>query len=159
LRVTFASGRWAAVPVSSRTVATDPLTDLAVIRLPAASDAGLRHDFNVTAEFADSDKDVQVGDWVLAVGSPLGLKETVTAGIISAKGRILGMLDMVELLQTDAAINPGNSGGPLFDQHGRVAGINVAIASETGGNQGLGFAIPSNTAREIFAKLAEKGEV
>jgi S1-C subfamily serine protease len=88
------------------------------------------------------------------------LKQTVTAGIVSAKGRVeLGILDQVELLQTDAAINPGNSGGPLFDQRGRVAGINVAIASKSGGNQGIAFTIPSNTARDIFNQLAEKGEV
>jgi serine protease Do len=93
------------------------------------------------------------------MGSPLGLRQTVTHGVISAKGRLLGMFDMVELLQTDAAINPGNPGGPLFDQLGRVVGINVSIASETGSNQGIGFAIPSNTARRIFDQLIEQGEV
>src|SRR5439155_20385879 len=118
-----------------------------------------REDLNASAEFADSDKDVHVGDWALAIGSPLGLRQTVTQGVISAKGRVLGMLDLVELLQTDAAINPGNSGGPLFDQYGRVVGINVAIASDNGGNQGIGFAIPSNTARRIAAQLLEEGEV
>ena len=107
------------------------------------------------AEFADSDKDVHVGDWTLAVGSPLGLRQTVTQGVISAKGRLLHMLDLVELLQTDAAINPGNSGGPLFDQLGRVVGINVAIASDNGGNQGIGFAIPSNTAKKIVEQLID----
>src|SRR6185295_16237183 len=92
--------------------------------------------------------------------SPFGLKQTVTAGIVSAKGRVeLGILDQVELLQTDAAINPGNSGGPLFDQRGRVIGINVAIASATGGNQGIGFAIPSNAARDVVEQLLSKGEV
>jgi serine protease Do len=163
LRLSFASGDWVAVAVTSPqedsgnwTVATDPLTDLAVIRLPADK---AKPAFQVTATFADSDKDVQVGDWALAVGSPLGLEQTVTAGIISHKGRVLSNLDQVEVLQTDAAINPGNSGGPLFDQYGRVVGINVAIASRTGGNQGIGFAIPSNTARDIFEKLAERGEV
>jgi serine protease Do len=157
LRVTFASGQW--VTVGAESLAADPVTDLAVIRLPADPGPGLRQDQDVTTEFADSDKDVQVGDWCLAVGSPLGLKQTVTAGIISAKGRLLGLLDLVELLQTDAAINPGNSGGPLFDQMGRLAGINVAIATETGVNQGIAFAIPSNTARDIFNQLVEKGEV
>jgi S1-C subfamily serine protease len=158
LRVTFASGKW--VTAGADAVSSDPLTDLAVVRLPEESGAGPLRDYQATAELADSDKDVQVGDWVLAVGSPFGLKQTVTAGIISAKGRVeLGILDQVELLQTDAAINPGNSGGPLFDQSGRVAGINVAIASRTGTNQGVGFAIPSNTARDIFEQLSAKGEV
>lgn len=157
LRVTFASGQ--AISLEPTAVAADPLTDLAVLRLPSDPPADLKPDFEQTAEFADSDKDVQRGDLVLAVGSPLGLKHTVTHGVISAKGRLLSMLDLVELIQTDAPINPGNSGGPLFDQYGRVAGINVAIASETGGNQGIGFAIPSNIARDIFKALAEKGEV
>ena len=97
----------------------------------------------------------------MAVGSPLGLKQTVTQGVISAKGRLLNMLDIdkIELLQTDAAIFPGNSGGPLFDQYGRVMGINVAIASDNGANQGIGFAIPSNTAKRIADLLLTKGEV
>jgi serine protease Do len=164
LRVTFASGNWVAVNVDprgedydARSLATDPLTDLAVIRLPEGKVK--KTDYDVTASFADSDKDVQVGDWALAVGSPLGLEQTVTLGIISAKGRVLSSLDMVEVLQTDAAINPGNSGGPLFDQYGRVVGINVAIASKTGTNVGIGFAIPSNTAKDIFRQLAEQGVV
>jgi S1-C subfamily serine protease len=157
LRVTFASGR--SVGEDAEAVVADPVTDLAVIRLSATERANLHDDLNVSAEFADSDKDVQVGDWALAIGSPLGLRQTVTQGVISAKGRLLGMLDLVELLQTDAAINPGNSGGPLFDQYGRVVGINVAIASDTGSNQGIGFAIPSNTAKQIFDQLVSQGEV
>jgi S1-C subfamily serine protease len=157
LRVTFASGRW--VTVLPEAVSSDADTDLAVVRLPPAG-AVNEPDYSVTAEFADSDKDVQVGDWVLAAGSPFGLKQTVTAGIVSAKGRVeLGILDQVELIQTDAPINPGNSGGPLFDQRGRVLGINVAIASVNGSNQGIGFAIPSNAAREVLEQLVEKGEV
>src|SRR5262249_41252214 len=89
-----------------------------------------------------------------------GLKQTVTAGIISAKGRVeLGILDHVELIQTDAAINPGNSGGPLFDLRGRVVGVNVAIASETGRSQGVGFAIPSNAVKDVVEQLRDKGEV
>src|SRR5262249_5451295 len=133
--------------------------DLAVLKLGDNLPAGIRDDAKAEAVWADSDKGVQVGDRVLAMGSPLGLRHTVTQGIISAKGRLLAMLDMVELLQTDAAINPGNSGGPLFDQLGRVAGINVAIASDNGGNQGIGFAIPSNTAKRIFEQLSTTGEV
>jgi S1-C subfamily serine protease len=152
LRITFASGK--TVHEGPKVVAADPITDLAVIRLSEKL-----ADANACAEFTDSDKSVQVGDWALAIGSPLGLKQTVTQGVISAKGRLLPMLDGVELLQTDAAINPGNSGGPLFDQLGRVVGINVAIASDTGVNQGIGFAIPSNVARNIFEQLAAGGEV
>ncbi len=157
LRVTFASGQ--SIGISGNDTAVDALTDLAVVRLPAQLPEGLRQEASVRCEFADSAKDVHVGDWTLAVGSPLGLRQTVTQGIISAKGRLLHLLDMVELLQTDAAINPGNSGGPLFDQLGRVIGINVAIASDNGGNQGIGFAIPSNTARHIADQLLEQGEV
>jgi S1-C subfamily serine protease len=158
LRVTFASGQSAEVDVA-KNVLSDAVTDLAVIRMPADLPCGLWEDLNVSTEFADSDRDVHRGDLVLALGSPLGLKQTVTHGIISAKGRLLDRITLVELLQTDAAINPGNSGGPLFDQYGRVAGINVAIASDNGGNQGIGFAIPSNTARKVFEQLVDRGEV
>jgi serine protease Do len=134
-------------------------TDLAVIKLPDDLPAAMKEEMQTVAEFADSDKDVHVGEWVLAMGSPLGLRQTVTHGIISAKGRLLSSLDLVELLQTDAAINPGNSGGPLFDELGRVVGINAMIASDTGLNQGIGFAIPSNTVRKISDELLTKGEV
>lgn len=157
IRLTFASGR--SIGLEPGAVVSDAITDLAVIRLPKDLPEALKAEIDTVAEFADSDKDVQVGDWALAAGSPLGLKQTVTQGVISAKGRLLHMLDLVELLQTDAAINPGNSGGPLFDQLGRVVGINVAIASDNGGNQGIGFAIPSNTAKKIVDQLIEKGEV
>jgi S1-C subfamily serine protease len=157
LRLTFASGR--SIAMDPKKVASDSITDLAIVRLPEQLPEGVREETNVTTDFADSDKTVHVGDWALAVGSPLGLKQTLTHGVISAKGRLLPLLDMVELLQTDAPINPGNSGGPLFDQYGRLAGINVAIATDTGVNQGIGFAIPSNTAKRIFDSLATKGEV
>ncbi len=132
-------------------VAGDPSTDLAVIRidpdkpLPAAS-------------LGDSDR-VEIGDWVIAAGNPFGLSETVTAGIISAKGRGLGITARDEFLQTDAAINPGNSGGPLVNLHGEVIGINTAISSTTGGYQGIGFAIPVNVAKWVSRQLAETGEV
>lgn len=157
LRISFASGQ--SVGVDPDAIIIDAITDLAVVRLPAPLPPQAREEADQSAAFADSDKDVQVGDWVLAVGSPLGLRQTVTHGVISAKGRLLGMLDLVELLQTDAAMNPGNSGGPLFDQRGRVVGINVAIVSDNGGNQGLGFAIPSNTAKKIVETLLTKGHV
>ncbi len=157
LRVTFANDDWVTVD-AREDVASDELTDLAVLKLPREGDHS-RRPFEFPAVFADSDKDVQVGDWALAVGSPLGLRQSVTAGIISAKGRLLSQFDLTDMLQTDAAINPGNSGGPLFDQLGRVVGINTAIASESGRNEGIGFAIPSNAAREISELLIEKGEV
>jgi serine protease Do len=157
LRISLPSGR--SIAMDPRDIRIDAVTDLAVVQLPAGLPEALRQETNVQCEFADSDKDVHVGDWALAVGSPLGLRQTVTQGIISAKGRQLHLLDLVELLQTDAAINPGNSGGPLFDQLGRVVGINVAIASDNGGNQGIGFAIPSNTARKICDQLLAVGEV
>jgi S1-C subfamily serine protease len=157
LRITFASSR--VIGVDAAAVASDAWTDLAVIKLPVNVSDELRDDMKQIAVFADSDKDVDVGDWALAIGSPLGLRQTVTVGVISAKGRLIDMFDMVELLQTDAAINPGNSGGPLFDQRGRIVGINVALASDNGVHQGIGFAIPSNTARRIADLLIERGEV
>ena len=157
LRITFASGR--VIGVDPTAVVVDPLTDLAVVKLPADVSDELKDDMKNSVEFADSDKEVDVGDWAIAMGSPLGLRQTVTVGVISAKGRLLNMLDMVELLQTDAAINPGNSGGPLFDLRGRIVGINVAIATDTGANQGIGFAIPSNVARKIADALLAHGEV
>jgi serine protease Do len=157
LRISLGSGR--SIGVDPEAVLSDVRTDLAVIKLPDDLPAAMKEEMQTVAEFADSEKDVQVGEWVLAMGSPLGLRQTVTHGIISAKGRLLSTLDLVELLQTDAAINPGNSGGPLFDQLGRVVGINAMIASDTGLNQGIGFAIPSNTVRKISEQLLTKGEV
>jgi len=159
LRITFASGQF--ITVASSAIAADDITDLAIIRLPANLPAGLKEEADATAVFADTEREVEVGDWALAVGSPHGLRQTVTQGIISAKGRLLGpQFDLVELIQTDAAINTGNSGGPLFDQHGRVIGINVAIlANDHGQGQGIGFAIPSNTVKKITEELLAKGEV
>jgi S1-C subfamily serine protease len=157
LRISLASGQ--SIGVDPNVIAADAITDLALIRLPDDMPAALQEDLQKGVVFADSDKEVQVGDWALAIGSPLGLRQTVTQGIISAKGRLVNMLEMVELLQTDAAINPGNSGGPLFDQLGRLTGINVAIVTDNGGNQGIGFAIPSNTAKKIGEQLMAKGEV
>jgi len=109
-------------------------------------------------QFGDSDT-AQVGDWVLAIGNPFGLGGTVTAGIISARGRDIrqGLYD--DFIQTDAAINRGNSGGPLFNLEGKVVGINTAIYSPSGGSIGIGFSIPSNLARNIVAQLQEGGKV
>ena len=105
----------------------------------------------------NSDK-IQIGDWVLAVGAPEGLPHTVTAGIISAKGRTSSD-GYQTFLQTDAAINPGNSGGPLANMMGEVIGINTAIISPSGANEGIGLVIPSNTAKIVMKQLIEKGKV
>jgi serine protease Do len=131
-------------------IKTDPMTDLAVVRIEAD---GLK-----AAQLGDSEK-VQIGDWVLALGQPFGLADTVTAGIISAKGRGIGIMDRESFLQTDAAINPGNSGGPLINLDGEVVGINTAISSNNGGYQGVGFAIPANTAKWVAGQLMANGSV
>ena len=133
----------------AKVIGMDKKTDLAVLRL----DDG-RNSFRF-ARLGDSDK-VQVGDWVIAVGSPYGLQSTVTAGIISAKARQIDQGPFDDFLQTDAAINPGNSGGPLVNMQGEVIGINTAIVA---GGSGIGFAIPSNMARKIYTELRDKGRV
>jgi serine protease Do len=137
--------------IRARLLGTDPRTDVAVLRIET--------DKPLTAvQWGDSDE-AQVGDWVLAIGNPFGLGGTVTAGIVSARGRDIrqGLYD--DFIQTDAAINRGNSGGPLFNMQGQVVGINTAIYSPTGGSIGIGFAIPSNLARNIVAQLADGGRV
>jgi len=132
-------------------VKTDPKTDMAVVRIEGAGSLK-------AATLANSDN-VQIGDWVLAVGAPFGLKETVTAGIISAKSRGIGISEREDYLQTDAAINPGNSGGPLVNLRGEVVGINTAISSRSGGNEGIGFSVPANTAKWISQQLIKDGAV
>jgi S1-C subfamily serine protease len=137
----------------AKLVGTDPKTDLAVIRIE--TDEKLP-----AVTFGDSDR-MEVGDWVVAIGHPRGLDETVTQGIISAKHR-RGVLDPTsyqDYLQTDAAINPGNSGGPLLNLSGQVVGVNAAIASESGGFEGIGFAIPSNMAVHVARALIDHGKV
>ncbi len=129
----------------------DPRTDLAVLRIEGAS--GL-----TAAKLGNSDL-AEVGDWVLALGEPFGLEGTVTAGIISAKGRGLGIAEREDFIQTDAAINPGNSGGPLVNLDGEVVGINTAISSRSGGNQGVGFAVPINLAKWVADQLIATGSV
>ena len=129
--------------IAAPVVGVDADTDLALVRIEDTT--GL-----VPAPLGDSDS-AKVGDWVLAIGNPLGLHHTVTAGIISAKAR--GDGSGVEFLQTDAAINPGNSGGPLFDVHGSVVGINTAILTESQGNVGLNLAIPVNTVKDMLPQL------
>ena len=131
-------------------VRRDGQTDLAVIKIKA--------DNLIEAPLGDSDK-MAVGDWVLAIGSPRGLQHTVTAGIISAKSRVTGQTSYENMLQTDAAINRGNSGGPLVNMKGEIIGINNSIATYSGGNEGIGFAIPANMARRIMTQLIENGKV
>lgn len=126
----------------------DPNTDLALIKIESDNDLP-------TIELGDSDA-LKVGEWVLAIGNPFGLEHTVTAGIISAKGRVIGSGPYDDFIQTDASINPGNSGGPLISMEGKVVGINTAIIA---GGQGIGFAIPVNLARGIIKQLKTKGEV
>ena len=133
----------------AKLVGLDKKTDLAVLKL---DDGKASFPY---ARLGDSDK-MQVGDWVIAVGSPFGLQSTVTAGIISAKARQIGQGPFDDFLQTDAAINPGNSGGPLVNMQGEVIGINTAIVA---GGAGIGFAIPSNMARKIYTELQAKGRV
>ena len=132
-------------------IKTDPKTDLAILRIEGAGKLP-------AARLGDSGK-VEVGDWVLALGQPFGLEGTVTAGIVSAKGRGIGITDREDFIQTDAAINPGNSGGPLANLDGEVIGINTAISSSSGGYQGVGFAIPTNLAKWVGGQLETAGKV
>jgi len=130
---------------------TDPMTDLAVVKVEPKD--------LIDAPLGDSDA-MQVGDWVMAIGSPEGLEQTVTAGIISAKGRVTDHANTYQsFIQTDAAINHGNSGGPLVNMKGEVIGINAAIVSQSGGNEGIGFTIPSNMVKSVMSQLIEKGKV
>ena len=135
----------------AKIVGVDKRTDLAVLRLQGGGPYP-------AAVLGDSDK-LKGGDWVLAIGSPFGLQQTVTAGIISAKGRSIGQGPFDDFLQTDAAINPGNSGGPLVNMSGEVVGINSAILSRSGGNVGIGFSIPSNMAKRIYTELVARGKI
>ena len=132
-------------------IKTDPKSDLAILRIEGAGTLP-------AARLGDSNK-VEVGDWVLALGEPFGLEGTVTAGIVSAKGRGLGITDREDFLQTDAAINPGNSGGPLVNLDGEVIGINTAISTNNGGYQGVGFAIPIDLAKWVGGQLEQSGRV
>lgn len=135
----------------AKIIGTDPKLDVALIKFKA--NKRLK-----AVKLGNSDK-LRVGDWVVAIGNPFGLEQTVTAGIVSAKGRVIGSGPYDDFIQTDAAINPGNSGGPLFNTRGQVIGINTAIYSRSGGNNGIGFAIPINLARSVIDELREKGHV
>jgi serine protease Do len=149
IQVLLASGE----EYPAKLVGTDPKTDLAVVKVEAKG--SLPH-----VTFGDSDK-IEVGEWVVAIGHPRGLDQTVTQGIISAKHRrgINDPSSYEDFLQTDAAINPGNSGGPLLNLSGQVIGVNAAIASQSGGSEGIGFAIPSNMAIHVARQLIARGKV
>lgn len=147
IAVHLADGR----TLQAELVGSDPETDVAVVKVPAEKLSAL--------QLADSDK-LRVGDFVVAIGNPFGLGQTVTSGIVSAVGRSgLGIEGYEDFIQTDASINPGNSGGALVNLRGELVGINTAILSQSGGNVGIGFAIPINMAKEIMAQLIEHGEV
>ena len=137
--------------LTAKLIGRDPDTDISVLQIPAG---GL-----TAVPIGDSDR-LQVGDFVLAIGNPFGLGQTVTSGIVSALGRSgLGIEGYEDFIQTDASINPGNSGGPLVDLQGRVVGINTAILAPGGGNIGIGFAVPINMARQVMDQLVNYGEI
>jgi len=137
--------------LTAKVVGTDPKTDLAVLKVNA--------DHLQPVALGDSDA-LKIGEWVVAVGNPFGLSSTITAGIVSAKGRAnVGLAEYEDFIQTDAAINPGNSGGPLVNLRGEVVGINTAILSKSGGYMGIGFAIPIDMARSIKDRLIDDGRV
>ena len=135
----------------AKVLGRDPKTDLAVIKIDAKTSLP-------TVTLGNSDA-LRVGDWVMAMGSPFGLSNTVTTGIVSAKGRTIGAGPYDDFIQTDAPINPGNSGGPLFNLDGEVVGINTAIFSQSGGNIGIGFAVPVNLVKNLVPELETKGTV
>ena len=143
--------------IKAKIIGTDPKTDLAVLKLESTKD------LPEPAVWADS-KSVEVGDWAIAIGSPFALGQSVTVGIVSAIGgrnsmALAGTEYGGDLIQTDAAINPGNSGGPLCDLEGKIIGVNTAIYTRSGGYMGIGFAIPSDLAREVTGKLAKDGKI
>ncbi len=133
----------------AKVIGTDELTDIAVIKVDGAP-AAARRDLGRS-------RAVEVGDWILAAGNPFGLGSSVSAGIVSARGRDIGAGPFDDFLQIDAPINPGNSGGPTFNLDGQVIAVNTAIVSPTGGSVGIGFAIPSEIAQKIVAELREQG--
>jgi serine protease Do len=132
-------------------ILTDPSSDLAVLRI--------HPDHKLPTAAIGNSSQLEIGDWVIAIGSPFNLEATVSAGIISAKGRSMPLIERSRLLQTDAAINPGNSGGPLVNLNGEVIGINTAIATNTGAFQGVGFAVPIDQAKWVAKELLEHGRV
>ncbi|MGE0153863.1 MAG: Do family serine endopeptidase [Reyranellaceae bacterium] len=147
IAVTLKDGR----TLNAKLIGTDPGTDIAVLQIPAE---------NLTALPLGDSGQLEVGDYVVAIGNPFGLGQTVTSGIVSALGRSgLRIEGYEDFIQTDASINPGNSGGALVDLRGRLVGINTAIIAPSGGNVGIGFAVPINMARAVFDQLVEYGKV
>jgi serine protease Do len=135
----------------AKVLGKDQKTDIAIIKIDTGQDLP-------AATLGDSDR-LEVGEWVMAIGNPFGLDHTVTSGIVSAKGRHIGAGPYEDFIQTDASINPGNSGGPLINLRGEVVGINTAIFSQSGGNIGIGFAIPTNLVKELLPNLRDNGKV
>lgn len=147
IRVTFQDGR----EFDAKVTGADPKSDIAILEIEGSEHPALS---------LGNSSNLEVGEWVVAVGNPFGLSHTLTVGVVSAKGRSgLGINDYEDFIQTDAAINPGNSGGPLLNLDGEVVGINTAIFSRSGGYMGVGFAIPVNLAKNIAAQLIDSGEV
>src|SRR5438876_6010575 len=144
IKVKMSDGREFAAKVQGR----DAKTDLALLKIDAK---------NLPVVPLGGGEPLQVGEPVMAIGNPFGLEQTVTTGIVSATGRVIGEGPYDDFIQTDAAINPGNSGGPLINARGQAIGINTAMFSQTGGSVGIGFAIPINAARNVVAQLAESG--
>ena len=136
----------------ARLIGKDDRTDLALIKIR-------RSGGNLPFARLGNSSQLEVGDWVMAIGNPFGLEHTVTAGIVSAKGRVIGAGPYDNFIQTDASINPGNSGGPLISADGEVIGVNTAIFSQSGGNVGIGFAIPIDLAKKVLDQLRKNGKV
>jgi serine protease Do len=147
ISVTLSDGK----SYEAKVIGKDQKTDIAVIKIDAGEDLPV-------VTLGDSDR-LEVGEWVMAIGNPFGLDHTVTSGIVSAKGRQIGSGPYDNFIQTDASINPGNSGGPLINLRGEVVGITTAIYSQSGGNIGIGFAIPTNSVKELLPQLKDKGRV
>lgn len=156
IKVTMEKDKGYEKEYDAKLIGTDPKTDIALIQIKM--DEGKKEKFTFL-KMGDSDS-LEVGEWVVAIGNPFGLNHTVTVGVVSAKGRSIGSGPYDEYIQTDASINPGNSGGPLLNINGEVIGMNTAIISgNSGGNVGIGFAIPINMAKSILTELKEKGSV
>src|SRR5687767_7549615 len=146
IRVKLSDGR----ELPAKVVGRDPKTDLALLKVEATG---------LPVIPLGNSGELQVGESVMAIGNPFGLEQTVTTGIVSATGRVIGEGPYDDFIQTDASINPGNSGGPLINARGQAIGVNTAIFSQTGGSVGIGFAIPANLAKSVVAQLAHSGRV